>query len=89
MNIALSPEMQRFVEEKVKAGYFTSPSEVIDSALNVLKESEALTPEALDELRREVRVGLEELERGEGQPWDAEEIKARVREQAARARETP
>jgi antitoxin ParD1/3/4 len=83
MNIVLSPEMQRFLEEKVKAGQYASRSEVIDSALVSLKESEELTPEVIDELRRELRLGIEQLDRGDGQPWDAEAVKARVREQAA------
>lgn len=80
MNVVLSPEMERFVQEKVKSGQFQSPSEVIDGALSVLKSSEELTPDALDELRAEVRHGLDQLDRGEGRPWDIEELKSRVRQ---------
>ena len=88
MKIALTPEMHKFVKEKVKAGHFRSPSEVIDSALTVLKESEALTPQAITDLRREVRVGLEQLDRGDGRPWDLKAAKARVRQRTAREKGT-
>ena len=80
MNVALTPEMQRFVDDKVRSGQFRSPSDVIDVALSVLKESEALTPEALEELRADVRVGLEQLDRGEAGDWDADDVKARLRQ---------
>ena len=86
MNVVLSPEMERFVQEKVKTGQFRSPSEVIDSALTVLKESESLTPEALEELRQELRSGIEQLDRGEGQPWDLEALKTRVRQNVERGK---
>jgi hypothetical protein len=37
----------------------------------------------LDDLRREIQVGIAQLDRGEGERWDAEAIKARLREQFA------
>jgi antitoxin ParD1/3/4 len=87
MDISLTPELERFVEEKVAAGQFSSSSEVIVGALTLLKESEVLTPEALEELRRDIQIGLDQLDRGLGARWDAEATKARVRERVARARE--
>ena len=87
MDISLTPEMERFVQDKVSAGQFSSSSEVIVGALTLLKESEALTPEVLEELRRDIQIGLDQLDRGLGAAWDAEATKARVRERVARAGE--
>jgi putative addiction module CopG family antidote len=33
MNITLSPELQKFVEEKVKAGEFQSAAQVVEAGL--------------------------------------------------------
>src|SRR5689334_12310293 len=33
MNITLRPEMQKFVEEQVKAGYFATPEEVVEAGV--------------------------------------------------------
>jgi antitoxin ParD1/3/4 len=82
MNITLSPEMQRFLDEKLKTGQFTSASDVIDSALAILRDSETLNEEGLNELRRDIRVGIDQLDNGEGRPWNADEMKALMRERA-------
>ena len=38
------------------------------------------TPEDIADLREDVAVGLEQLERCEGAPWDVEATKAKLRE---------
>jgi hypothetical protein len=53
---------------------------VVNCALWHFREQESLTPEDLAELKREVAIGIEQLERGESAPWDAEEIKAKGRQ---------
>ena len=80
MHVTLTPEMQRFVTDKVKSGQFATAEDVVNGALVAMKAQEAQTPEDLDELRRLVAVGIAELDRGEGAPWDVEEIKRRIRE---------
>ena len=84
MTIALSPEMERFVEEKIRSGQYPSADQVIDGALAALRDAESLTPRAVEELRRDIRVGIDQLDRGLGKPWDAEEMKSRVRAYVAR-----
>ena len=88
MEITLSPELLRFVEEKVKAGQFQSASDVISGALNLLRQEESLTEEDIAELREELKVGLDQLDAGQGAEWDVEATKARLRasvEQTKRA----
>lgn len=40
MNINLTPEQERIVKDELKAGHFRSAEEVIDEALQVLREKE-------------------------------------------------
>jgi putative addiction module CopG family antidote len=84
MNVTLQPELKAFVEAKVQAGDHDSVNDVINYALHVLREQERqeredFDPQALEELRRQVDVGLAELDRGEGREWDGEGIKAEGR----------
>lgn len=74
MNVSLTPELEKWVQSKVESGFYTSASEVIHEALRLLKEQELVREIRLDELRKEIQKGLEQLERGEGTPLDMEEI---------------
>jgi antitoxin ParD1/3/4 len=79
MDITLRPELEQFVRERIAAGQFADLSEAVNGALDLLKEQEATTPADLAELREAVRIGIEQLDRGEGAPWDPEEIKSQGR----------
>lgn len=86
MEITLPPEILKFIEEKVQAGQFQSSSDVICGAIGVLKAQEELTSEDIAELREEVAIGLEQLERGECAEWDVEEEKATFLERIGRSK---
>ncbi len=85
MNVTLSPELERFVAEKVKAGQFKSPDDAVNSALTILREQETLTAQDITELRREIAIGTEQLDRGDSAPWNAEALKERIRRQFGRS----
>lgn len=76
MSITLSAELQAFIDEQVRSGAFPSPDAAVAEAVRQMKERE----EKLAWLRREVRVGIDQLDRGEGRPWDVREPKAKLRE---------
>ena len=87
MNVSLTPELERLVNEKVESGLYQTASEVVREALRLLKERD----HAREQLRADVRVGFDQLSRGEGRAYDkisgrklAEQIKSRGR--AARAK---
>lgn len=73
MNVSLTPELEKLVEEKVSSGGYASASEVIREALRLLQEHDQL-----NRLRREVRLGLEQMEQGRVHPFD-KEMAARVK----------
>ncbi len=87
MNVSLTPELERLVNDKVESGLYHTASEVVREALRLLKDRD----QAREQLRADVQAGFDQLARGEGRVHDkvsgrqlAERIKARGR--AARAK---
>ncbi len=62
----LPPELEQFVEEQVAVGHYESPQEVMVSAVRVLRDVEARQ----ERFREDVRLGMEQLERGEFIEYD-------------------
>jgi antitoxin ParD1/3/4 len=65
MNVSLTPELERFVSDKVQAGRYNSASEVVREALRLLEEHEQARAAQLNELNRELGRRLASLDRGE------------------------
>ena len=84
MNISLTPELERMVQDKVASGMYYSASEVIREGLRLLQERDMLKQYRLEELRREIQRGVSQADRGE--LIDGEEVmdELRSRHQAAR-----
>ncbi len=85
MNISLTPELERWVAAKVEDGRYKSASEVVREGLRLLQEREEEHAARLEALRREIQIGANELERGEG--MDGEEAFDRVLARIARHEE--
>lgn len=79
MNVSLTPELERLVDEKVASGLYESASEVIREALRLLRDRDEVRVLALGDLRKDIAAGLDQLERGESAPLDVEAIKAEGR----------
>jgi antitoxin ParD1/3/4 len=80
MHLSLTPELEHLVQEKVKSGRYLSASEVVQEALRLLEERDALRAQQLEDLRQAVAVGLEQLDRGEAIPGD--QVFEELREQS-------
>ena len=87
MNVSLTPELERLVNEKVESGLYQTASEVVREALRLLKDRD----QAREQLRNDVQAGFDQSARGEDGAYDkttgrklAEQIKSRGR--AARAK---
>jgi antitoxin ParD1/3/4 len=89
MNVSLTPELEQLVTEKVESGTYNSASEVVREALRLLKERDEIRQVRLDELRREIAVGLEQADRGETRPFDPDDLKRRVRDRLSKSHERP
>jgi putative addiction module CopG family antidote len=74
MKFLLKPELEKFVAQKVKAGQFADASGVVNEALEMLKEHEDFAPRHAAYLRRELKRGIRQLDRGQYSELNAEEI---------------
>ena len=76
MNVSLTPQLEKLVKSKVESGLYGSASEVMREALRLLEERDRIHALRVEELRAEIRKGLDS---GEPSPLDVEAIKARGR----------
>lgn len=65
MNVSLTPELEKMVDEKVKTGRYTSASEVIREALRLFSDYEEARQRGIAELNRKIEEGLAQADRGE------------------------
>jgi antitoxin ParD1/3/4 len=79
MTESLPPELVQFLRQELDSGRYESETAVLCAGLRLLQERE----DRLRALRREITPALEQLDRGEGKPLDAEAIKARGRRRLA------
>jgi antitoxin ParD1/3/4 len=75
MTITLNQELQAFLSEQVRLGKYPSLDEAVADAIRQLKNRE----EKIGQLRREIQIGIDQLERGEGGEWNVEDVKAKLR----------
>ena len=92
MNVSLTAELEQLVNEKVASGMYHSASEVIREGLRLLKERDELRRVQMDELRRDVMLGVEQVRAGRGKKYAggaelAGEIKRRGRRGSKKKRE--
>ena len=75
MSTDISPENEQYLQEAVARGSFPSRGQALNAAVELLKQREQLI--------RDVRAGIAQLERGECDVLDIEDIKARGRKRLA------
>jgi antitoxin ParD1/3/4 len=79
MNVSLTSELEQLIHKKVESGLYLSASEVVREALRLLDERDKVQTMKMDELRREIRIGIEQADRGEVGPLDVQATLAKVR----------
>ena len=78
MNVSLTKELQDFVESEVATGDFISASEVVRAGLRALRDERALAKEKLESLRREIKIGYDEMAAGQFSDKTVDQIAAEV-----------
>src|SRR5690242_7524001 len=66
MNVSLTPELEKFVQDKVTSGLYTSASEVIRESLRLMTTYDDLQKQRIQQLKAAIDVGLKQLESGQG-----------------------
>lgn len=64
MNVSLTPELERIVNQKVECGMYNSASEVVREGLRLLQKRDEMHNSKLDALRAEIQKGTDSLEAG-------------------------
>jgi antitoxin ParD1/3/4 len=80
LNISLTPELATLVKEKVTSGMYHSASEVIREGLRLLKEQDEIRRLRLNELKKEIAIGTEQLDCGDYTVYDSgKELAAKIK----------
>ena len=82
MNVSFTPELERRIAEKVESGLYTSAGEVVRESLRLLFAAEEHTQR--QRLRADIRLGLDQLDRGES--IQGEQLHAEFSERVGRRR---
>ena len=77
MNVSLTPELETFIQGKVKTGLYYSASEVVREGLMLLHERDKLQQLRLQELRQDIQAGLDS---GDATLLDIQALKAKARQ---------
>lgn len=64
MNISLTPELEKMVQQKVKSGLYNNASEVIREALRLMKETGEVRRLRLAKLKASLAEGEEDIAAG-------------------------
>ena len=78
MNVNLTPELERLIQEKVASGLYNNRSEVVREALRLLAEQDRIHKAHLARLRAKLAEGLAQADRGE--LLDGREVVREMRE---------
>ena len=71
MHVNLSPEMEGFIRNKVASGFYGNATEVLRDAIRRMQAEEV----RMAAWQAAIRVGDEQLDRGEGVPYSADALK--------------
>jgi len=72
MNVSLTPELEKLVNQKVKTGMYQTASEVIREGLRLLNERD----QRVEGLRRDIDAGFAAVEEGEFNDHSVDGIRA-------------
>jgi antitoxin ParD1/3/4 len=84
MNVSLTPELEALINAKVSGGRYKSADEVVGEALRLLETRDREREAARESLKREIQIGMDQVERGEVVSGD--EVFAELREMSRKMR---
>lgn len=78
MNVSLTPELEQFIQTEIASGKYTSAEEVIAAGIKLLEERERIYKGRFEELKKEIMIGIEQLDHG--QRLDGREVIEQLRQ---------
>jgi antitoxin ParD1/3/4 len=85
LSITLREEDDQFIQNAVESGSYLTQSEVVATALELLRTHEELRRIRRVQLKRDIQEGVDQLDRGETVEFTAEDIKRLGRERLSAA----
>jgi antitoxin ParD1/3/4 len=86
MDYHFPPDLQPYVDEMIASGAYPDVHSLILDAVYRHRDLELSRRREYEELKKEIQIGLDQLERGECAELDMADIRRRVREQLAKAK---
>lgn len=83
MDITLTPDLEALVQDEVESGRYANAGEVVREALRLFRQIPQEAHE-LDALRREIQVGIDDLENGAYTDYDETSLPDLVKDIEAR-----
>ncbi|MFW6314777.1 MAG: type II toxin-antitoxin system ParD family antitoxin [Desulfohalobiaceae bacterium] len=74
MEISLNEKMDQWIKEKVESGLYNNASEIILEGLRLLKLQEEQRMAMTEELRREVMIGVKQLDTDRSITFDTSSV---------------
>jgi antitoxin ParD1/3/4 len=68
IKVCLDPKMTEFIDRLVAGGRYDTVDEIFTDSLQLLRDWEDLRRIHIEELRREIAIGIEQLDHGESAP---------------------
>ena len=65
MTVTLTSEQEKFIKEQVRRGHFESVDDIIAQSLGMLRAQEEFIRSSENELREQIAIGLDQIQRGE------------------------
>ncbi len=66
MDVSLTPELEKLINDKIRSGLYSSANEVVSEALRLLYERDQIRERELEAVRAKIKRGVDQLDRGEG-----------------------
>ena len=71
MNVSLTPELEKFISQKLNSGLYSSASEVVREGLRLLHQQDMVQGQRLNQLQNDIQSGLDQLDAGQSVDGDA------------------
>ena len=75
MNVSLTPELGKWINEKVASGLYQSSSEVIREGLRLLMAREEQRQAMIAELQQDLLIGVRQLDGGKSRELNGQLLK--------------
>ncbi len=77
LTVSVPAHVDAFIKDRVARGRFESPGDFVREAITLLEERERQRDAVIDEIRREIEIGIAQAEAG--QVRDGEEVFREIR----------